>query len=210
MSDVNKTAYFYRVKFAKKEARLNCSRPLRDYFGPLIGECKRVRIADVGAGPICTIGNEWPGVELEIAASDVMQPEYEKLWRQHGKTPLIPVTYEDFEQLSYADESFDVVHCANALDHTDDALQALLELQRICKRGGWIYLRHAPDQMKRYRGMHRWNISYDNGECRFDGQRFRFKLPPQFATRLEGKWIISTYRRTGDILVPLREEKLKR
>jgi SAM-dependent methyltransferase len=95
-----------------------------------------------------------------------MWPEYAKLWDYHHKTPLVPITYEDFEHLSYQDNYFDMVHCVNALDHTVDARQALSELERVCKPGGWIYLRHAPDQKKHYGGMHRFDAStsgFDNG-----------------------------------------------
>jgi len=69
--------------------------------------------------------------------------------------------------MTYPDEMFDVVHCVNALDHTRDVRKALSEMKRICKKGGLIYLRHAPNQKDYLRGDHFWNVSekgFDNGK----------------------------------------------
>ncbi len=191
MEYLNGVSSLYIRKFKRKLEQYNKPGPLPDYFGPLIGDKKAVRIAEVGAGPINTIGNEWPGVEVEIVASDVLQPEYEKLWKEHRATPVVPVEFQDFEHLSYPDESFDIVHCVNALDHTYDAEAALEELWRICKLGGWIYLRHSPFQMKRFGGKHEWNIYLDEDGCVFAGKTQRFLLTG-FQTHSQGELIIST------------------
>lgn len=166
MADLNKTTYFYRHKFASKEREFNKPTQLPEYFKTLIGDKTEVKIAELGAGPVNTIGNLWPGVNVQIYASDVMWPEYQKFWQQHGKHPIVPVVYQDFEKLDYEDDFFDIVHCVNALDHTENAIKALNELIRVCKPGGWIYLRHAPCQMTRYGGMHRWNFYMtESGKC---------------------------------------------
>lgn len=187
MGDLNRTTYFYRLKFKSKEKRHNKPMRLPAYFGPMLEGKKhmKVRIAEVGAGPINTIGNWWPDLEVEILASDVMQPEYQKFWEYHKKTPIVPVTYEDFENLSYDDESFDVVHCVNAIDHTENADKALAEVERVCKRGGWVYLRHSPDQMTEYGGMHRWNVHVRNGVCEFEGKTRTFALPDVYKTTVD-------------------------
>ena len=171
MEYINGVSTVYIRKFKRKLEQYNKPGPLPAYFEELIGKQHSVRIAELGAGPINTIGNFWPGREVEIVASDVLQSEYEKLWKEHGATPIVPIEYQDMEHLTYPDESFDIVHCVNALDHTKDAKKALSELERICKPEGWVYLRHSSNQKKRFRGHHYWNIdligekgmSFDNG-----------------------------------------------
>ncbi len=183
-----KTLYFYKAKFKGKEAQYNVPSTLPEYFAPMIGDKKKVVIAELGAGPVNTIGNTWPETEVEIHASDILWSEYEKYWE--GKKPIVPIEYQDFENLTYPDEMFDIVHCVNALDHTEDALEAILELQRVCKKGGYVYLRHSPDQKKRYGGMHRWNATtygFHNGA--------RLIELHDFEIHLEGDLIVAIWKK---------------
>ena len=82
--------------------------------------------------------------------------------------------------LTYKDEFFDIVVCINALDHSDNPHKALQEMLRVCKVGGWIYLRHFINnaQNQKYSGLHRWNISAEKIWSRGD----EFYLPEQFDT----------------------------
>lgn len=184
MEYINGVSSLYIRKFARKLEQYNVAGKLPDYFAPMIGDKKKVRIAELGAGPVNTIGNEWPETEVEVCASDIIQPEYRKLWEEHGAVPLIPVEYQDMERLTYPDSMFDIIHCVNALDHTPNPRAALLEFRRVCKPSGWIYLRHAPDQMRRFGGMHAWNIRMEGGKCVFEGKRETFTLE-DFASRME-------------------------
>lgn len=187
------TIYFYRVKFKSKLAIFNHPSQLPDYFEPMIGDKKEVTIAELGAGPICTIGNLWKDVKVNLYASDVLQNEYAPWWGKYNATPVVPVEYQDMEHLTYPDGFFDIVHCVNALDHTLDSKQALKEMLRVCKTGGWIYLRHLPNQRKQLRGMHAWDINESNGESVFSNRRNRFLLSEfgDFKTHLEGDLIVS-------------------
>ncbi len=184
------TLFFYRVKFKSKLAKFNHPSELPDYFGPMIGDKKKVVIAEIGAGPICTIGNSWKDVDVKIYASDILQPQYAPLWTKYKATPVVPVEYQNMEHLTYPDEFFDIVHCVNALDHTIDAKRAIKEMIRVCKKGGYIYLRHAPDQREEYGGMHEWNINEKNGECVLSNPEETFKLDG-FKTTVEDKLIVA-------------------
>lgn len=189
------TLSFYRFKFKYKLVHFNHEAELPDYFGPLIGEKKEVTIAELGAGPICTIGNLWKDVKVNIFASDILQEKYAPWWEKHGASPIVPVKFEDMERLSYPDNFFDIVHCVNALDHTLEAKDALEEMIRVCKPGGWIYLRHAADQRKKYRGMHEWDINIIDGECIFTkpNESFLLKELGDFKTNvMEDGLIVST------------------
>ena len=195
-NDLNLTTYFYRTRFPRKERKFNRPRPLAPYLLPFIGTKTSVMIAELGAGPINTIGNVLPGVDVNIRASDVMWPEFEKTWIASEKTPLVPIEYQDFENLTYADETFDIVHCANAIDHTKDVVKALEEMHRICKPGGWIYLRHATYQMLHYAGGHYWNIAMVDDCCVFQNKRTAFVLGPTFdVSVLENEEVVAVYHK---------------
>lgn len=200
MQYVNGISSLYIRKFKRKLEQFNKPMKLPDYFGPMIGEKKSVDIAEVGAGPINTIGNEWPGVDVRVWASDVLQQEYEKLWQEHKAIPVVDVSCEDMEKLTYPDEYFDIVHCVNALDHTKDAQKALAELERVCKPGGWIYLRHAPNQWARFGGHHYWNINIERwegkDECWFHDKHGSFKLDEKYKVHLEGDLIVAICQKT--------------
>lgn len=187
------TIYFYRAKFRSKLAIFNHPAQLPDYFKPMIGDKKEVTIAELGAGPICTIGNSWPGVKINLYASDVLQDEFAPWWEKHNATPVVPVELEDMEQLTYSDNFFDIVHCVNALDHTLNSRRALKEIVRVCKPGGWIYLRHMPNQRQQLRGMHAWDINEVGGETVFSNRTEKFSLSEfgNFKTHLEGDLIVS-------------------
>ena len=161
----------YKNTFRKKKAQFNKDSQLEDYFGPLIGEKKSVYIAELAAGPVNTIGNTWPGVEVKIQGSDVEWPRYAELWGDD--TPIVPIEYQDMEKLTYEDNTFDIVHCRNALDHTNNPLRAIEEMKRVTKR--YIYLLHAEGQKRIYGGHHTFNWE----DVELDG----------FKTVRDGKWI---------------------
>lgn len=171
-----KTIQFYQRTFAKKVNFFNRPASLPSYFEPMIGNKKEVLIADLGAGPVCILGNLWKNVKTRIYASDILQKEFEPLWEAHNTTPIVPLEYQDMENLTYKDNFFDIVYCENALDHTLDAVKALKEMIRVCKSGGWIYLRHAPDQRSRFGGIHAWDVNLVNGECVFSNPDNTFSL----------------------------------
>lgn len=189
----NCTIRFYRAKFLKKLAQFNFSSQLPDYFRPMIGDKKEVTIAELGAGPICIIGNSWKDIKINLYASDILQNEFVPYWEKYGATPVVPVEYQDMEHLTYPDEFFDIVHCVNALDHTPNVKQALKEMIRVCKPSGWIYLRHFPNQRKQLRGMHAWDINEINGDSAFSNRREKFLLSEfgNFKTHAEGALIVS-------------------
>lgn len=191
--------HVYLTKFDRKLKQFNHHGPLPDYFGDLIGDKKKVKIAEVGAGPINTIGDSWPDVEVEIYASDVLASAYmDVLWKPSGQHPVVPVVYEDLENLSYPDETFDIVHCVNAVDHTSDALKAVKELMRVCKKGGWVYLRHSYNQKKRFGGHHEWNAGLKDGRAFFENGHKGFYLDDFTSHEVDGdrdKLIVSIWRK---------------
>ena len=159
--------------------------PFPYYFKEMARNHGTYKIADLGAGPVCKLGGKWAGSNVEIYASDVMAKEYKELTDSIGQELLIPIEYQDIENLTYPDEFFDIVHCVNTLDHTRNARKAIEEMKRVCKKGGWIYLRHAKDQRKQLRGEHYWDATTEG----FSNGRELIKLDG-FQTYSDGFMII--------------------
>lgn len=158
----------YRRRIKELIEEYNKPFPAPYYFERFLKKKTEVKIADLGSGPICTLGNMWGGVKVTIYASDILQPEYTKILQELNCKLITPVEYQDMENLTYPDEFFDLVHCVNALDHTKDVQKALNEMKRVCKPGGYIYLRHGHNQKKVNSGRgHYWNagkMGFSNDE----------------------------------------------
>ena len=177
------TIHFYNQKFNLKERQLNFRHFLPMYFDEMIGDKLHVRIADIGAGIFSTIGqlyyNGKDRVVCDVVASDLLADTFNQIIKERGVRPLVPIEKQDMENLTYPDESFDIVHCVNALDHCSDPEKAIREMVRVCKKGGWVYLRHYTDvaEEMKYLGLHQWNITSEfyNG-CRIWNKDKSFNL----------------------------------
>lgn len=143
---------------------------LVDLFTPMIGDKKEVRIANLGAGPVCLIGDRRRDINVSVESSDILADDYQELLDNLNIKLANPVKKQDVTKLTYEDESFDIVYCANALDHCQDPYSAVCEMVRICKPGGWIYIYHIAHEGQRnnYRNLHKWNLDMtEDGDCIF-------------------------------------------
>lgn len=175
--------------------------PLAEYLIPLIGDQKQVTILDVGAGAILTTGDQLEGVDVQITACDNLADEYRKIYGDL----LYPIEQQNMEAMTYPDNSFDIVHCVNALDHCKSPRSAIAEMQRIAKK--FVYLRHNENEgvEQKYSGLHRWNIEMAGDDVRFWNKRKQFflsefgewnnvKKKEVFTTKYDfGEQIISIY-----------------
>jgi len=78
------------------------------------------------------------------------------------KTNNLPFSQGDAEFLPFKDKCFDFVYCAHVLEHVENPVRALLEIQRVGKRG---YI-EVPTKMSdtlfnfaRMNHFHKWHIS---------------------------------------------------
>ena len=177
------TIHFYNQKFNLKERQLNFRHFLPMYFDEMIGNKLHVRIADIGAGLFSTIGqfyyNGKDRVVCDVVASDLLADTFSEIIKAHGVKPIVPVEKQDMENLTYPDESFDIVHCVNAIDHCSNPEKAIYEMVRVCKKGGWVYLRHYTEVGKElhYIGLHQWNITLEGkDDCKFWNASESFSL----------------------------------
>jgi len=127
----------------------------------------RVRLLDVGAGPLTVLGSYWPGHVVEIVAVDPLAEEYGRLLDRAGITPRVrtePGCAEDLVA-RFGSGVFDIVFCRNALDHSSDPLEGIRQMFEAVAPGGYVYLAHSENEAERrgYEGLHQWNLCSENG-----------------------------------------------
>ncbi|MCX4716972.1 methyltransferase domain-containing protein [Streptomyces virginiae] len=115
----------------------------------LIGELRPgMRVLDVGCGP-GTITADLaelvaPGghVTAVDAAEDVLEQA-----RAHAAArdlgDVVSFATADVHALDFPDDSFDVVHAHQVLQHVGDPVRALREMRRVCRPGGIVAARDA-------------------------------------------------------------------
>ena len=151
---------------------------LEDYLTALIKTPEpRVKILDVGAGPLTSLGKKWPGHNIEITAIDANAPEYDLLLQKLGINPLVRTTYGIAEELSFPSSSFHLVHAQNSIDHCRDPIKVILEMVRVVRPGCCVYLDHRirEGRVEKYMTNHQWDLFPKRG-------RFYVERPGMKAT----------------------------
>lgn len=163
-------------------AKYNKENPLVDYLLPYIKDSlgkKSIAIADIGSGPFCKIGHYLKDVPISLYACD--SQDFTEFYKKYGVKPFKTIDYQNMEALTYPDNTFTLVHCANALDHTKDAKKAVEEMIRICKPGGWVYIDCNLFQLDTG-GHHYWNA---NMYGTFSNEKDVFNLDREFGFKIE-------------------------
>ena len=164
-----------------------------------------IRIIDVGAGPLTTLGKRLPNAELMLVPTDPLARAYAELTARHGIQPPIPTVYCAAEDLPYKFpvNYFDFAYARNSIDHTADALAAIKAMVAVVRRGGWVILRHRPNEGAgaAYQGLHQWNFDDAGGpvvlwneEARYDLQR-ELGGTAELTSHREGEWIVCAIRK---------------
>lgn len=100
-----------------------------------------MKLLNIGCGPV--ENGKTPGLEIVNVDS-----------RAHPGAEIA-----DMENLPYPDNSFDLVVCINALDHTPDAEKALKEMIRVSKK--WVHIDCALIQHTTSGKNHYWDMFED-------------------------------------------------
>ncbi|WP_217182920.1 class I SAM-dependent methyltransferase [Streptomyces sp. AC495_CC817] len=119
-----------------------------EYLRPYLTE--QTRLLDVGAGP-GSITVDFAGVVAHVTASEIDDAALSlsrALAAERG-IANIDFSVEDVHALSFADDTFDVVHAHQVLQHVGDPVQALREMRRVTAPGGVVAARDAD-----YAGFH--------------------------------------------------------
>lgn len=104
----------------------------------------QTRLLDVGAGP-GSITVDFAGAVAHVTATEIDESALSlsrELAAQRGLDNL-SFSVEDVHALSFADDTFDVVHAHQVLQHVADPVQALREMRRVTVPGGLVAARDA-------------------------------------------------------------------
>ncbi len=127
------------------------------------------RLLDVGCGP-GTISAEFAGIvgaQGRVVGLDRSQSVIDEARRHAADAGVdnIDFVIGDVYALEFPDDTFDVVHAHQVLQHISDPVAALKEMRRVCKPGGLIAARDADyaamtwfptnDQMDRWLSVYR-------------------------------------------------------
>ncbi|PRB10832.1 class I SAM-dependent methyltransferase [Microbacterium sp. MYb62] len=113
-----------------------------EYLRPHLADT--TRLLDVGAGP-GSITVDFAGVVAHVTATEIDENALSlsrTLAAERGLTNL-SFSVEDVHALSFPDDSFDVVHAHQVLQHVGDPVQALREMRRVTVPGGVVAARDA-------------------------------------------------------------------
>jgi ubiquinone/menaquinone biosynthesis C-methylase UbiE len=116
-------------------------------------------------------GFECTGVDI---SQTVLEQARENLERNHLSAG-VRLSCEAMEKLSFADESFDLVHCRGVLMHIPEWKRALAELVRVLKPGGRIAVleaNHRAVEARLVRLARRFRKSKSRMERTADGVEF--------------------------------------
>ncbi len=165
-----------------------------------------LRLLDVGAGPVTSLGGVLPGVALAVTAVDPLASLYAELLAEHGVVPPTPTRFATMEELSlfFPAGHFDLVHCRNALDHAADPLLGIRQMLAVTRVGGAVALDHFPNEGEReaYAGFHQWNLDLRHGRFVLWNRAASIDVaaaldcPCTVAARL-GETLMVTIRKTG-------------
>lgn len=129
---------------------------------------EEVRILDVGAGPLTTVGKRWAGHRVRIVPVDALAERYDSILSEADIEPPIRTVPGEAERLveQFGTDHFHFVYCANALDHCYDPLGAIDQMLQVVRPGGSALLRHFPNEAEAegYSGFHQWNIWSHRGQ----------------------------------------------
>lgn len=169
--------------------------PFPKYLLPhLDSRMTHIRVLDVGAGPHTSLGSHAPGFDMEITAVDPLASEYDNMFAELGMKPFIRTIPGTAEALcaQFGERTFDIVYSKNAMDHVVDPLPCILELVKVCKRNGIVYIEGQVNEGEHqgYNQLHQWNFL----PCESDLVIWNRKTSISLAKRLDGQ---AAVRATG-------------
>lgn len=133
------------------------------------------RLLDVGAGP-GTLTADLASAVSSVVATEIGEAELDLSRRTAAERDVANIEFQtaDVHDLPFADDSFDVVHAHQVLQHVGDPVQALREMARVTRSQGLIAVRDSD-----YAGfcwwplvpeLDEWLALYRNAALRNGGQ----------------------------------------
>lgn len=113
---------------------------------------------------------------LHVAPEICLMRHLRKAYKGHEEdyvtadleSPLAALHF-DIQHIPLADESFDVVFCNHIMEHVEDDLQAMREIHRVMRRGGWGVIL-SPVELEREKTFEDDSITDPEERTRIFGQ----------------------------------------
>lgn len=171
-----------------------------DDFVKRIGQQPGSYALDIGCG-ICANSLRLARRGYKVSAADYSEPilvrAQETVSRQH-LSDRITIGREDILNLSFPDNTFDLVLCWGVLMHIPDAERAIGELTRVTKPGGFLVLeevnQHAPEAwiMRLLWSTLKKNITVTKTPRGYE-QSSRFEGETLFWRQVDTRWLIAQF-----------------
>lgn len=127
-----------------------------------------IRILDVGAGPVTSLGKVYPGRAIEIVPVDALAAAFNRLLGASGFRPPVRTLTGHAERLpsDVKDRSFDIAFARNSLDHTWNPMRAIRNMIEATSDDGFVLLKHRRNeaQAQSYQDLHQWNFDLRSGD----------------------------------------------
>lgn len=128
-------------------------------------------VIDVGAGVISLLSHAHHTGKIELTATDFLSDEYLELLRVYGYLPAvgsINIVACSAESLAdhFAPNSFDLVYCNNALDHTDSPTKSFGNMVSVVKKDGYVLIsgNSREGTKEGWDGIHNHDLYVDDGK----------------------------------------------
>lgn len=120
---------------------------------------------DLGCALSYAVGNLFPAKpEARVDYVDPLAPFYNRILDRH-RIDRPKIRFGMIEGISgfYSEESVDLIHVRNALDHCADPMAGIVSALTCLREGGVLYLNHFRNEAvsEGYRGFHQWNITIE-------------------------------------------------
>lgn len=126
-----------------------------------------VRVLDVGAGPMSSLGVRWESRTVELTPIDPLADVFDAALADAVVSPRVRTVRGEAERLGtmFATGAFDLVVATNALDQTYDPMTAIDAMLRATAPGGALRLEHRADggEHEGYAGLRQWNLRAEAG-----------------------------------------------
>jgi SAM-dependent methyltransferase len=168
--------------------RLDPELPVQERVAALLPDKPHIRILDVGAGPLTSLGKRYDGTHIEITAMDPLADEYDVILAKHGVVPVVRTLKCFGENLTelFRPNTFDLAFARNSLDHSYDPALIICNMLTVVRQGSFVLLEHHIDEAKRqrYEGLHQWNFSLNqNGNFIVESRRGIINVSQRYADR---------------------------
>lgn len=117
------------------------------------------KVLDVGSGVVSILHGL--SDKMELTPADPLGDAYSGIfdYNKYVCERPYPVAGEDLAEY-FGRKRFDIVHCSNALDHSNDPVKTYENMLALVKKGGYLVVQGFENEgvFENYSGFHQWNL----------------------------------------------------